>query len=155
MNLCRNNLQLFSGARLPTYSNAAANTRVVGACIGFFIETLCKTFNQKNDMFYLIGHGLGGHAAGYAGKRLHDPKIQRITALDPAGSDHNSDHFVNQLVTIVCCRHWISFLKPRDAIGFGRRYNSGRHSHRRSGLLYGRLRNERHYRPLRLLSQRR
>ena len=75
----------FVGARASPYSMAAANARVLGACIGFFIDTLAKTFGVKNDMIYLIGHGLGAHAAGYAGKRLLDPKIHRITGLDPAG----------------------------------------------------------------------
>ena len=70
------------------YNLAAANTRVLGACIGFFIDTLCKTFsafNITNEMFYMIGHNLGAHAIGYTGKRLHSPKLMRITALDPAG----------------------------------------------------------------------
>ena len=67
------------------YNLAATNTRVVGACIGYFIETLCKTFNISNEQFYLIGHSLGGHTIGYAGKRLLEPKVARLTALDPAG----------------------------------------------------------------------
>lgn len=68
------------------YHLAATNTRVVGALIANFIKKLCKVFNTTNDKFWLIGHSLGGQTVGYAGKLLNNPKLARITALDPAGS---------------------------------------------------------------------
>ena len=64
---------------------AATNTRVVGATIAFFITTLVKTFGISNDKFYLVGHSLGAHVVGYAGKRLNNPQVARITGLDPSG----------------------------------------------------------------------
>ena len=39
------------------------------------------------DNIHLVGHSLGGHIAGFAGKKLwalRQEKVGRITALDPA-----------------------------------------------------------------------
>ena len=67
---------------------ASSNTQVVGALIAFFINRICETHKGKmeNDMFHLIGHSLGAHIMGFAGKRLVNPQVNRITGLDPAGN---------------------------------------------------------------------
>ncbi|CAG2100125.1 unnamed protein product [Medioppia subpectinata] len=68
------------------YPLAASNTRVVGALIAEFIQRLCERFDGlTNERFWLIGHSLGAHTAGYAGKRLTKPQVGRLTAMDPAG----------------------------------------------------------------------
>ncbi|XP_052124508.1 lipase member H-A-like [Frankliniella occidentalis] len=36
------------------------------------------------DSLYLVGHSLGGQAAGLTGKNLRNGKVPRVTALDPA-----------------------------------------------------------------------
>lgn len=33
----------------------------------------------------MIGHSLGGHAVGFAAKLLKNPKVHRVTGLDPSG----------------------------------------------------------------------
>ncbi|XP_054158839.1 pancreatic lipase-related protein 2-like [Oppia nitens] len=103
------------------YNLAATNTRLVGACIAHFVGRLRETFNVTNDRFWLIGHSLGAHTMGYAGKKIHDPKVYRITGLDPAGVGfhfkngalrlHNSDA---QLVDVIHTDGSISFTD-----GFG------------------------------------
>ncbi|XP_015908740.1 pancreatic lipase-related protein 2-like [Parasteatoda tepidariorum] len=67
----------------PLYEQAVANTRVVGAEIALFLNKLKEKYEFSFESVHLIGHSLGSHIAGYAGKLLH--KIGRITALDPAG----------------------------------------------------------------------
>ncbi|KAG1667488.1 Inactive pancreatic lipase-related protein 1 [Nymphon striatum] len=74
------------GARSP-YSQATANTRVVGAWLAEFIKflevrTLHNGVGVKEENCHLIGHSLGAHASGYCGERLKS--LGRISGLDPA-----------------------------------------------------------------------
>uniref|UniRef100_A0A8C2YGW1 Triacylglycerol lipase n=1 Tax=Coturnix japonica TaxID=93934 RepID=A0A8C2YGW1_COTJA len=68
-----------------TYVSAVNNIRVIGAEVAYFIKTL----QVKNRALYspreihLIGHSLGAHTAGEAGRRVRG--IRRISGLDPAG----------------------------------------------------------------------
>ncbi|XP_078421384.1 pancreatic lipase-related protein 2-like [Cetorhinus maximus] len=64
------------------YDQAANNVRVVGAEIAYLIGVLEKNFNYSRTEIHIIGHSLGSHIAGEAGKRI--PGIGRITGLDPA-----------------------------------------------------------------------
>uniref|UniRef100_A0A8C3H641 Triacylglycerol lipase n=1 Tax=Chrysemys picta bellii TaxID=8478 RepID=A0A8C3H641_CHRPI len=65
------------------YISAVNNIRVVGAEIAYFINTLMKMFQYRPSHIHIIGHSLGAHAAGDAGRRIRG--IKRITGLDPAG----------------------------------------------------------------------
>lgn len=56
------------GAGIP-YTQATANTRVVGAYIAKLIQELSTVGPSLAD-FHIIGHSLGAHIAGYAGERL-------------------------------------------------------------------------------------
>ncbi|XP_065290202.2 pancreatic triacylglycerol lipase-like [Dermacentor albipictus] len=69
------------GNALP-YTQATANTRVVGAEIALLVNKLEKAFGAKRETFHILGHSLGSHVAGYAGERL--PGLGRITGLDPS-----------------------------------------------------------------------
>ncbi|KAG1657254.1 Pancreatic triacylglycerol lipase [Nymphon striatum] len=72
----------WAGGSGPTYTEATANTRVVGAVIAQFITYLRAEFHLAFENVHLIGHSLGAHVAGYAGERIN--KISRISGLDPA-----------------------------------------------------------------------
>ncbi|OCT71289.1 hypothetical protein XELAEV_18034267mg [Xenopus laevis] len=65
------------------YTQAANNIRVVGAEVASFIGFLSSNYNYSPSEIHIIGHSLGSHTAGEAGKRV--PGIGRITGLDPAG----------------------------------------------------------------------
>ncbi|XP_042719656.1 pancreatic triacylglycerol lipase-like [Lagopus leucura] len=69
------------GARC-TYSQASNNVRVVGAEIAYFVNVLIDEYSYSAADVHIIGHSLGAHVAGEAGKRR--PGIGRITGLDPA-----------------------------------------------------------------------
>ncbi|XP_062435710.1 pancreatic triacylglycerol lipase-like [Rhea pennata] len=64
------------------YTQASNNIRVVGAEIAYFVNVLREKFGYSPANVHLIGHSLGAHAAGEAGRRM--PEIGRITGLDPA-----------------------------------------------------------------------
>uniref|UniRef100_A0A8C4JT16 Triacylglycerol lipase n=1 Tax=Dromaius novaehollandiae TaxID=8790 RepID=A0A8C4JT16_DRONO len=66
-----------------TYVSAVRNIRVIGAEVAYFIKTLQKIFKYSPSEIHLIGHSLGAHTAGEAGRRTQG--IRRITGLDPAG----------------------------------------------------------------------
>jgi pancreatic triacylglycerol lipase len=60
----------------PPYTEAAANTRVVGAQVAKLINLIVSADVAYMSKFHIIGHSLGAHAAGYAGERLkHLPRI--------------------------------------------------------------------------------
>nr|KAI8754250.1 pancreatic triacylglycerol lipase-like isoform X1 [Biomphalaria glabrata] len=76
------------GSKGPNYYQAAANTRMVGSMVARLIQDL-HSFGQAGiGNFHLVGHSLGAHLFGYAGKevfRLTNQKVGRITGMDPAG----------------------------------------------------------------------
>ncbi|GBL97365.1 Pancreatic triacylglycerol lipase [Araneus ventricosus] len=72
----------WSGGNGAPYTQATANTRVVGAEIALLIQKLQKLKGVSPMNCHIIGHSLGAHVAGYAGLRLN--KLGRITGLDPA-----------------------------------------------------------------------
>ena len=49
---------------------AAANARLVGAQIAHLLEVLYDVKGISTISVHIIGHSLGAHIAGYAGKRL-------------------------------------------------------------------------------------
>ena len=62
-----------------TYRRPYQNTRIVGRHLGMFIKKLHDLFGVTYDSMHLIGHNMGAHVAGYAGKYLRDnlePKNQ-------------------------------------------------------------------------------
>ncbi|GFO19619.1 pancreatic lipase-related protein [Plakobranchus ocellatus] len=87
-----------NGAKAPNYYQAVANTRTVGAMIGRLLEDLNAHAGAEFETFHLVGHSLGSHIMGYAGKevyRLTNEKVGRITGLDPAGPAFESySHYV-------------------------------------------------------------
>ncbi|KAJ8917665.1 hypothetical protein NQ315_005112 [Exocentrus adspersus] len=66
------------------YVSSAINTKLIGDKIAKFLtDTKIPPHNV-----HMVGHSLGAHIAGFAGKRVYQvtgTKISRITGLDPAG----------------------------------------------------------------------
>ena len=65
------------GASKKNYYQAVANTRVAGELLAKMLKQLHATEHARYATMHLIGHSLGAHIAGYAGRRI--PKIGRIT----------------------------------------------------------------------------
>ncbi|XP_031762470.1 pancreatic lipase-related protein 2 [Xenopus tropicalis] len=67
---------------IKMYVQAANNARLVGAEIAYLLQVLQTEYGYPASKVHVIGHSLGAHAAGEAGKRHQG--IRRITGLDPA-----------------------------------------------------------------------
>lgn len=70
------------------YAIASMNTKSVGRDLGEFIIRIMKILNIPLKHIHIIGHSLGAHVAGFAGKEVRKRikrKVGRITALDAAG----------------------------------------------------------------------
>jgi len=69
------------GSQTLWYPSAASNTRVVGAETAAVVQNLRNRGVSRSNLV-CVGHSLGGHTCGHAGKRT---KWGRISGLDPAG----------------------------------------------------------------------
>ncbi|ESP05106.1 hypothetical protein LOTGIDRAFT_102360, partial [Lottia gigantea] len=82
------------------YPQAASNTKTMGRRLADMIEAMSDSEGISLNMVHLVGHGLGAHVAGFAGKRLNflgiGERLGRITALDPSGPgfalEDDNDH---------------------------------------------------------------
>ena len=66
------------------YSKASSNSRVVGRQIANFLSSMITARLVEPSKIHLVGHSMGGHVVGYAGKwfnRMYDEKIGRISSL--------------------------------------------------------------------------
>ncbi|XP_044262748.1 phospholipase A1-like [Tribolium madens] len=69
------------------YVHASSSTKDIGHVIGDFILEITKKDPKLLENIHIIGHSLGGHVAGFAGKRVAEKtgrKVGRITGLDVA-----------------------------------------------------------------------
>lgn len=69
-----------------SFINSVYYTKPVGFFFGDFLLNL-HAFHVPLEQIHLLGHSLGSHMAGFAGKRVYEKlnkKINRITATDPA-----------------------------------------------------------------------
>jgi len=63
------------------YATAVQNARPTGQHIAELIEFLVAQTGAKLEDFHIIGHSLGGQAAGFAGQSITTGKVGRITGL--------------------------------------------------------------------------
>ncbi|KZC07876.1 Pancreatic lipase-related protein 2 [Dufourea novaeangliae] len=81
------------GGAGPPYTQAVANTRLVGAMTARMASQLAKIAGVDPSLMHCIGHSLGAHTCGYIGyfmKHTYEVNLGRITGLDPA-----EPHFSN------------------------------------------------------------
>ncbi|XP_004579849.2 pancreatic triacylglycerol lipase-like isoform X1 [Ochotona princeps] len=73
----------WKGGSRTTYPQATQNIQVVGAEVAYLVDFLQSSLEYSPSKVHVIGHSLGSHAAGEAGRRTKGV-IGRITGLDPA-----------------------------------------------------------------------
>uniref|UniRef100_A0A8P0P2G3 Triacylglycerol lipase n=1 Tax=Canis lupus familiaris TaxID=9615 RepID=A0A8P0P2G3_CANLF len=82
-----------SGSRTG-YTQASQNIRIVGAEVAYFVEVLQSAFGYSPSDVHIIGHSLGAHAAGEAGRRLNGT-AGRITGFGMSQTVGHLDFFPN------------------------------------------------------------
>ena len=78
------------------YFQSAANTQIVGRMIGCVINRLKAELNPglNTDKIYTIGHSLGSHVIGFAGRRV-SPRCKQGLGCDPAGPGFREFQILN------------------------------------------------------------
>ncbi|XP_052890823.1 phospholipase A1 VesT1.02-like [Anopheles moucheti] len=66
------------------YVRAVGCVPVVGQSLGQLLDELQQHLGLVMENVYIIGHSLGAHIAGIAGKRIQNGQLHTIIALDPA-----------------------------------------------------------------------
>ncbi|MCL4121327.1 UNVERIFIED_CONTAM: hypothetical protein GTU68_048051 [Idotea baltica] len=72
----------WSGGSFALYSQATANSRVVGLETARMLDWTRTHLGLDISTVHIVGHSLGAHTAGYVGEKLEG--LGRITGLDPA-----------------------------------------------------------------------
>ena len=62
------------------YPQSAANTRTIGGEVYLVMNNLVTNGGAQWSDMYCIGHSLGAHVCGFAGKKSNS-QIQRITGV--------------------------------------------------------------------------
>lgn len=73
-----------SGKYLHDYPIARERIKPASEDLAKFIDFLCKQGGLNLQDLYLIGHSLGAHMSGLAGKKITSGKVNTIVGLDPA-----------------------------------------------------------------------
>lgn len=73
-----------SSAETINYASARYDVPSVGQLVANYVDFLYEKGGMSFSNVALIGHSLGAHVSGYAGKLVSKGKIQTIIGLDPA-----------------------------------------------------------------------
>lgn len=82
------------------YTWSAFNTQKIGKNLGRALANIVLLSNYPKENIHLIGHSLGAHIVGVAGKmfmNLTGEQIPRITGLDPARPCFERNSVLNRL----------------------------------------------------------
>lgn len=74
-----------AGAQTPNYIAARNRVGSTGGAVARLIDLLDANGFSTFDKINIVGHSLGAHVAGFAGKQVTRGRINAIFATDPAG----------------------------------------------------------------------
>lgn len=80
-----------AGAQTINYINARNRVGSAGGAVGRMIDFLDAAGLTSFDQVIVVGHSLGAHVAGNAGKQVSRGRISAIYATDPAGPLFNAN----------------------------------------------------------------
>lgn len=71
------------GANTPCYGWAVERSYRVAKVVAEFLDFLLGYDQDKWDKLTLVGHSIGAHICGFAGKRVRKGRVGTIVGLDP------------------------------------------------------------------------
>ena len=71
-------------ARSVEYASSVLAVPTVGKKVAGMIDYLATNHGMSLDSLHVIGHSLGAHVAGHAGKNVKSGRVHTIVGLDPA-----------------------------------------------------------------------
>ncbi|XP_012146811.2 phospholipase A1-like [Megachile rotundata] len=114
----------FSLSDLLAYNSAVNNIHVVSEHLTNFTIKLVNEYGMNVRQTLIVGHSLGAHVAGIAGKAVQEilyQKYQQIIGLDPAGPNFKNKDCTERLcksdAAFVQVFHTSSLVGFYDAIG--------------------------------------
>ncbi|GJQ68239.1 hypothetical protein Trydic_g10769 [Trypoxylus dichotomus] len=86
----------WSGPANQFYTTAMSAVPIIGGLLGNFINQIMISFNLTPASFRLVGHSLGAHLVGVAGKQING-LADSIVGLDPAGPLYSVGNTANRI----------------------------------------------------------
>jgi hypothetical protein len=111
------------GAGNLYYPTSASTTRVVGAEVGLIIDKLVSETSATYGRMYCMGHSLGGHTCGHAG-RAASGTIGRITGMDPAGPLY--ENYPNNAGLYTDCASFVDVIHTNGQNGIPMNYGTNK-----------------------------
>jgi pancreatic triacylglycerol lipase len=71
------------GAKTPCYNWAARRVPKIGAVVAEFLDFMLGSDESTWKELTVVGHSLGAHIAGFAGKQVTKGRVGKIVGLDP------------------------------------------------------------------------
>ncbi|RZF44278.1 hypothetical protein LSTR_LSTR006828 [Laodelphax striatellus] len=138
---------------MTEYTIARFSVGSVAAKLSQFLSFLINEAGVDPQSIHLLGHSLGAHISGIAGRSLQNVTLPRITGFDPSGvffsskPEYRIDASDADFVDIIhTCGHWLGYYDPIGHVDFypngglpiqpGCGFDLGYCSHCRSYLLY-------------------
>ena len=78
-------------AQSADYLAVLPNVAIVGRLVSHFIDRLHDLLKASPNDMHCIGHSLGAHVCGFAGKGQKQHRLAQISGLDPAGPGFEKD----------------------------------------------------------------
>lgn len=90
-----------AGGDTTIYNNARQRVGAAGGGISRFIDSMHAAVLVSFENINIIGHNLGGHVAGFAGKQVTRGRINAIFANDPSLDGFNAGQPTQRLITFL------------------------------------------------------